>query len=281
MPEGDTIHRTAINLRKVLDDALIIEAAGRWEVPDAAELAGRRVVGIEARGKHLMMHVEGQLVLHSHMGMTGSWHIYRPTDRWQKPERQAAIVLRVGELQESERDSIQDHVKWCVVCFNPKLIELITATELRRNSYLQRLGPDLLGPDVDMAAVVARFRSQGESSIGEAVMNQTVVSGIGNVYKSEVLFLESIHPLIPVAGLSDAQLEAITVRAIGLMKRNLENRPRRTRFRPSGTRLWVYDRRNQPCLRCGTTIDLIRQGTLARSTYFCPGCQLLRSGVDG
>jgi len=259
MPEGDTIHRTAFNLRKVLDGEAIRSARGRHEIPDAESLAGTTVMGIEARGKHLMIHFDDDRVLHSHMGMTGSWHIYRLADEWQRPERQAAIVLKTG--------------RWCVVCFNPKLIGLVTERTLLRDNHLQRLGPDLLGPPVDPRTIVARFRTQDSVAIGEAVMNQTVVSGIGNVYKSEVLFLEAINPQIPVGRLSDQQILNIVDRAASLMRSNLGGQMRRTRFRESGARVWVYGRRNESCFTCGALIEMIRQGDLARSTYFCPECQ--------
>ena len=243
----------------MLHGQIIRDAGGRHEVPDANSLTGSTVSGIEARGKHLVIHFDNDRVLHTHMGMTGSWHIYRLDDDWQRPLRQAAMVLKTD--------------RWCVVCFNPKLIELVTARKLLRNHYLQRLGPDLLGPPIDPTAIVARFRTQNSAAIGEAVMNQTVVSGIGNVYKSEVLFLEGVHPRAAVSQLSDAQIVSITDRAIWLMQQNLGGHLRRTRFRESGNRVWVYGRQNEECFQCGTTIRMLRQGDLARSTYFCPACQ--------
>ncbi len=258
MPEGDTIFRTAVQLRKVLDGETIVDASGRWEVEDAASLIGRRMEGIESRGKHLLMHFDDERVVHSHMGMTGSWHIYRPKEAWQKSERAAALTLRTD--------------RFCVVCFSPKLIELITTQRLRRNEYLNRLGPDLLGPRPNDRELLTRFRSQNPVPIGQVVMNQTVVCGIGNVYKSEVLFLERIHPLTPVAVLSDQQILAIVKRSIDLMRRNLEGYPRRTRFSPGGN-AWVYGRMGSECFKCGVAIEMLRQGDLARSTYFCPQCQ--------
>ena len=160
----------------------------------------------------------------------------------------------------------------------PKQIRLLTSLQLRRDPYLQRLGPDLLGPPIDDSVVISRFRTQNAVAIGEAVMNQTVTSGIGNVYKSEILFLEGIHPLTLVGDLPDSALLQIRDRAVFLMKRNLENKPRRTRFRPDQQQVWVYGRANEDCLKCGTVLKLIRQGELARSTYFCSACQ---EGNDG
>jgi endonuclease-8 len=258
MPEGDTIFRAATQLRKVLVQKTIVRASGRWEIPDAESLSGQPVDGIEARGKHLLIHFGDRRVVHSHMGMTGSWHIYRHGEAWQKSERAAALVLQTE--------------RFVVVCFSPKLIELVSATCLRRNEYLNRLGPDLLGPTPDADMVLRRFRSQNPLSIGEVVMNQTVVCGIGNVYKSEVLFLERLHPLVPVGSMTDDKIAAVVQQAIDLMKRNLKGYPRTTRF-AAGENVWVYGRRGKECFECGSDIDMIRQGALARSTYFCPSCQ--------
>ncbi len=266
MPEGDTIHRAAANLRKVLNEQQIIEATGRRELLSEGALNGCTVIGIEARGKHLMIYFDDNRVLHSHMGMTGSWHIYRLQDEWQKPSSQAVVVLKTD--------------RWCVVCFTPRQIELVTFRQLSRDPYLQRLGPDILGPPISDGVTVARFRSQNPVAIGEAVMNQTVLSGIGNVYKSEILFCEGIHPLTLVGELSDQQLLKIRDRAVFLMRRNLENKPRRTRFRADEQSVWVYGRGKQDCLRCGEAVQVIRQGHLARSTYFCPRCQVRTKDFD-
>lgn len=259
MPEGDTIHRAATNLRKALVGQGIVSASGRQDVLNVTSLIGAEVTAIEARGKHLLIHFDSNLVIHSHMGMTGSWHIYGLKDRWQKP-----AALAVLELKTAAR---------CVVCFTPKLLEVISACQLRRNSWLARLGPDILGPPIPDEVFLSRMRSHSRNAIGEVVMNQSVVSGIGNVYKSEILFLERLHPATLVARVDDTALLSIRNRAVFLMKRNLNNGSRKTRFHNTGPRLWVYGRHEKPCLECGTTILMLRQGDNARSTYFCPQCQ--------
>ncbi|MEQ9411484.1 MAG: DNA-formamidopyrimidine glycosylase family protein [Fuerstiella sp.] len=259
MPEGDTIHRTAANLRKALDGAVILQCTGRDAEFAQNTLANSSVVGIEARGKHLMIHLDDDRVLHSHMGMTGSWHIYRPDDEWHKPSNQAVVALHTE--------------RWCVVCFTPKLIQLLSARQLQRDAWLQKLGPDILGPPIDDRVVLNRFRTQNSVAIGEVLMNQTVLSGIGNIYKSEILFMEQLHPLRRVDTLSDGQILLLRDRALSLMKRNLQKPARQTRFRSDAPRLWVYGRSGQPCLLCGRNIEMLRQGTLARSTCFCPACQ--------
>ncbi|MCA9062222.1 MAG: hypothetical protein KDA96_04165, partial [Planctomycetaceae bacterium] len=207
MPEGDNILRTAINLRKVMLDRPIIKSTARRDVMEQGSLDGCVTSEIEARGKHLLMHFDDGRILHSHMGMTGSWHIYRHQDRWQKPERFAWITLTNAD--------------WIVVCFTPRLLKLLSKTDLRRDPWLQRLGPDVTGPPIPDNVLLARFRTQDAVPIGEAVMNQTVICGIGNIYKSEILFAERLHPLTPVAELSDQQLLQLRDRAVDLMRKNV------------------------------------------------------------
>ena len=267
MPEGDTIHRAAAGLRKVLKGKRILNSAGCDEVLGTQDLNGTRsldgrlVTEIEARGKHLMIHFDDNRVLHSHMGMNGSWHIYRVEEPWQKPQSRAAVTLQTA--------------RWCAVCFTPKVIELVTRRQLLRNDYLQRLGPDILGPPIPDEVTVSRFRTQNSAAVGEAVMKQSVICGVGNVYKSEVLFAERIHPLTVVGRLADEHLLQVRDRCIWFMKRNLTGKPRQTRFGSDGPKLWVYGRRGQDCLKCSSAIQLVRQGDLARSTYYCPSCQKL------
>lgn len=267
MPEGDTIHRAATRLRAVLDAQTIERAESRWLGRAAESLPGRTIQGIEARGKHLLMSLDDGRVIHSHMGMTGSWHIYRPGERWQKPAQRAAIWLECPNV--------------CVVCFTPKLLEMLSSAALRRHDYLNRLGPDLLAEAVPNAQVLARFRQCNNQPIGQAVMNQTVVSGIGNVYKSEVLFELGIHPLTLVSALSDEQILELTATASELMGKNLGSRPRTTRHALDGGRYYAYGRSGEPCYTCGTLIALIRQGDLGRTTYFCPQCQKRSDAPSG
>lgn len=259
MPEGDTIHRTAIRLRQFVLNERFSKVTSRDPSFPVTKLVDQTICDIEARGKHLLIHFENDTALHSHMGMTGSWHLYPKHDAWKKPHNRAALIF------ENER--------LCIVCFSPKTLELLSAIQLRRHRYLSQLGPDLLATSISMNVVLQRFRQYDPVSIGEAVMNQTIVSGIGNVYKSETLFLSGLHPKTPVGQLTTDQLEHLMKLNRDLMKRNLDGRPRQTRFAGSGQKVWVYGRRGEACHRCGDTIDMIRQGDLARSTYWCPTCQ--------
>ena len=259
MPEGDTIHRAATRLKTVLAAQIIVRAESRWLGSTIASLQGRQIKEVEARGKHLLITLDDNRVIHSHMGMTGSWHIYRPAEPWLKPAHRAAISIEC--------------VNVFVVCFTPKLLEILTATALRRHEYLNRLGPDLLAGPLPNQEIVARFRQANQMPIGEAVMNQTIVSGIGNVYKSEVLFTLKHHPQMPVSELTDEQLLIIARTASELMARNLSGRPRTTRYSLDGGRFYAYGRSGEPCYVCGATIMLIRQGDLGRTTYFCSNCK--------
>lgn len=258
MPEGDTIFRAARSLRKVLAGRQI-ESAESDRESSVGQLSEATVLGVESRGKHLLIHFDNELVVHSHMGMTGAWHIYPREYQWHKPRELAFLQLSTRQHE--------------AVCFTPDLLEIVTTTRLRRHTYLRRLGPDLLGPPIADDVFVGRMRTQRHSTIGEAVMNQTVVSGIGNVFKSEILFLEQLHPRTPVSRIPDDGLLRLRDRSRFLMTRNLDNGPRRTRFRPDEQFLWVYGRCGESCLKCSDYISMIRQGDLARSTYFCPNCQ--------
>ncbi|MCL4200872.1 MAG: hypothetical protein KJ000_00155 [Pirellulaceae bacterium] len=259
MPEGDTIYRTAERLRPVLEGRSIDSVQCRDPQLAADTLAGCVVARVEARGKHLLIHVDNGRVVHSHLGMHGAWHLYGPGQAWQKPVRQAALCLRVAETE--------------CVCFNPKTLELLSESAFRRHPHLSRLGPDLLADQLDEAEILRRFRTDPRRPIGEAVMDQTIACGIGNVYKSEVLFLCRIDPFIAVGQLGDDRLLEVIRCARQLMSKNLRGDPRRTRFRLDGQRVWVYGRSGKACFTCGESIQIRRQGDLGRTTYWCPGCQ--------
>jgi endonuclease-8 len=259
MPEGDTIFRTAATLRGVIEGATIRHAGGRSETIDLASLAECTLANIEARGKHLLMHLDDGRAIHSHMGMTGSWHTYAPHEAWQKPAHWAEITLIFEGVT--------------AVCFTPKLLELLTPDGLRRHPWLTRLGPDILATSFDQATALARMRVHNATAIGEAVMNQTIVCGIGNVYKSELLFVTGVHPRTKVGELDDGELVELIERARKLMRRNLSGFRRITRFRGDSQKQWVYGRAGEPCLTCGTAIEITRQGDLGRVTFWCPHCQ--------
>jgi len=260
MPEGDTVHKLARYLRPALVGRTLRagEVRGR---PDVA-LAGRRVREVFARGKHLFCELDGDLVLRSHLGLHGSWHRYAVGEPWRVPERQASLVLA------TERD--------VYVCFHAKQVELLDARRGARDGRFADLGPDLVLGVPDAALVdrrVAAF-ADPDAPVVDVLLDQRVASGIGNVYKSEVLFLEGVHPLTRLRALGTEGLLRLYATAHRLLGRNLTGGPRVTRGRRDGAGdLWVYGRRGCPCFECGAPIEARRTGRGNRSTSWCPRCQ--------
>lgn len=262
MPEGDTVHRNARVLNRELQgrvlDRLFVRDRG-----DVDELAGRTVNQIVARGKHLLIHIDGGWVLRIHLGMKGSW-LRRHVKERMPPNVTAALI--------------SNDIAW--ICDGAFTAELLREDALRRHPRVGRLGPDLLAepPDIAEAARRARTPAYAQREIGDVLMDQRVAAGIGNVYKSEVLFECRVHPRTRMHELSDEQVRGLYEKAAALMRLNLLTRrrtsvPLRRRPTPSSQRLWVYGRKGKPCLDCGTTIERFMQGDMNRSTYICPACQ--------
>ena len=261
MPEGDTLHRTAHTLNRVLGKQTLTRV--RSSVPEiaGAELAGHVVEEVTALGKNLLVHFDDGRVLHTHLKMRGSWHVYRPGERWQRPEHQARVVLEVSDA--------------LAVCFAAPTVRLLAARAAAVDPYLAGLGPDLIPDEFDEAAAIRGLASLVHLPIGVAVMTQTALAGIGNIYKSETLFLCKLSPLLAVAELDSASLAGIVRTARDLLRKN--SRPgasQRTTTTAAGVgQYWVYRRSGEPCRVCGTTVQMLRQGELHRSTYYCPSCQ--------
>lgn len=269
MPEGDTIFRTAQVLRAALEGRRITAARARPQpglrrTPDLSRLVGATVASVEARGKHLLIGFENGLTLRSHLRMSGSWHRYRPGEPWQRPARQATAVLQTAES--------------VAVAFNTPVFELLTEDGLRRSGPLTSLGPDLLSASFDADEALRRLRRRDGEELGNALLDQRAMAGIGNVYKSEVAFLEGLDPWAPVAAFEDGELIGALRTAGRLLRANARGGRRvTTDRRMSGQALWVYGRAGRPCRRCGTLVELRRQGELARLTFWCPRCQAPRT----
>ena len=269
MPEGDTIFRTAEVLRAALVGRRITDARaqarpGLRRVPDLSVLIGASVTIVEARGKHLLIGFENGWTLRSHLRMSGSWHRYRPGEAWRRPLRQASAILTTAES--------------VAVAFNTPVVELLTDAGLRRSQPLTALGPDLLGREFDADEAVRRLRDRNSEQLGNALLDQRAAAGIGNVYKSEVAFLERLDPWAPVAEITDEELRQALATARRLLQANTRGGARITTG--SGARgegLWVYGRGGRPCRRCGTAVRQGRQGELARLTFWCPRCQPSRT----
>jgi endonuclease-8 len=265
MPEGDTIFRSAAVLRAVLVGRTVIGARGQARpgmrrVPDLNRLVGAAVTDVESRGKHLLIGFDSGLTLRTHMRMSGSWHRYRPGETWRLPKFQASVVLETA-------DSV-------AVCFNAPTVELLTGRELARHPTLAALGRDLLAADFDTDAAVQLLRERSGVELGQALLDQRTVAGIGNVYKSEVCFSERVSPWRLVGELDDPSLARLVATARRLLRANIGGGARVTTEGARGAgRLWVYGRAGRPCRRCGTRIEARRQGELPRTTYWCPSCQ--------
>ena len=184
MPEGDTIFRAARTLNSALAGEMIVAfesvLPALTRVHDDTPLTGRTIERVVAAGKHLLMHFSGGLVLRTHMRMNGSWHIYRAGERWQRSRGDMRIVI-------ATRDFV-------AVAFNVPIAEMIPARDLARHRELRQLGPDLLGPEFDAGEALGRLRARPDAAIADALLNQRVLAGIGNVYKSEILFVCRINP---------------------------------------------------------------------------------------
>jgi endonuclease VIII len=196
MPEGDSIFRAARTLARALEGRTVTQFETAYaqldRFDDQQAIAGRTVEKVEALGKHLLMRFSGGLTLRTHMRMNGSWHIYRPGERWQRPRRNMRVLIGTEAF--------------VAVAFDVPVAEFLDDRALARSPELQRLGPDLLGVDFDPAAALARLRARGQLPIHQALLDQTVVAGIGNVYRSELLFLTGLHPDTPVAGIAEEQM---------------------------------------------------------------------------
>jgi endonuclease VIII len=266
VPEGDTLFRIAATLHAALAGGTVLAldtplALLRSQLAERS-LAGRRLDRAEARGKHVLLFFDDGRALRSHLRMTGSWHLYRPGERWQKPARLARLALEV----ESPRG------RFLAVCFSAPEVELCEAAALERHPQLSRLGPDATADAFELDAALLRLQARPELPIGVALLSQRAVAGIGNVIKSETLFLERQDPFAPVGALSATSLRALLARAHELLVKNRDGGPRTTR-KAKGSRLWVYGRSGRPCLRCGALVRMQRQGDAGRSTYLCPSCQ--------
>jgi len=273
LPEGDSILRAARGLHRALAGRTISRFDSVFphltHPLEDRPLVGQVIDRVEARGKHLLMWFSGGIVLRSHMRMHGSWHLYRPAERWQRPRHEMRIVLETPDI--------------IAVAFNVPIAEFASADTIDRTEPLRDLGPDLLREDFDPATAIARIQQRGDMEIADALLDQRALAGIGNIYKSESLFASGVNPFTPVSQLTSGQLERIVAKATTFMRANAGEGIgamhtyaglRRTtgRFDPAA-RFWVYGRAGKPCRRCGTAVRRARQGPYARSTYWCPQCQ--------
>lgn len=271
MPEGDTLFRAARTLQRALAGRRVLHFESVYpaltRVDTDAPIAGRTVTEVTARGKHLLMAFSGDLVLHTHMRMHGSWHIYKPGERWRAAARDLRIRL--------------DTDKFLALAFNVPVAEFLTPDALARHERLQALGPDLTDPQFDRHEVRRRMATRAADPIHDVLLDQRVLAGIGNVLKSEVLFVARINPFTPADSLADDQFERLMTTSLRLMRLNTvdaDRTPHITGRRTTGSlnpqnKLFVYGRAGKPCRVCGTAIELRKSGTDVRLIYWCPNCQ--------
>jgi len=250
VPEGDTIFRAAVVLRRVLADQLVtgfeivapkVSLAARDE-----PIVGSRIASVESNGKHLFITFDTphRVVLHTHMKMSGSWHVYRPGERWWEPRSEARVVIRTEQA--------------VAPCFHPPIVELVTEKELGLHRVVSQLGPDIIREEFDLEEAIRRLRSNEDRDVATALLDQRAVSGIGNVFKVEALFLAHTSPW--------AQVRDIRL--------NREGGPRRTHFGLNPTeRMWVDERAGLPCHVCGTRVEAGWHPDEVRKSWYCPTCQ--------
>ncbi len=251
MAEGDTILRAARRIEEAIGgEKLAVKAGnGRGRAAGVERLDGRRLDRVEARGKHLLLHFD-QVVLHSHLGMNGSWQIYRRGERWRKPASSAWVTLIGSRLE--------------AVQFGGPTLRLLPASQLRGDPILGRLGPDILAPELDLADAVRSLQAVPNRQLGDALLDQRLVAGIGNIFKSEACFAARVDPWRSVGEHANSDLEEILAAARRLMQTSVVG----DRPKPA-----VYGRAGRPCPSCGATIVARGQGEANRRTYWCPRCQ--------
>lgn len=270
MPEGDTVYRAAARLHQALAGQQLVSTDFRVPSLATVDLAGCTVREVVPRGKHLLMRLQPPssadrqfrrpgLTLHSHLLMEGRWDLYAAAERWKKPAHTARVILKTREL--------------AAVGFDIAQVKLVPTEQ--EADLIGHLGPDLLGDGWDPQQALDNLGANPAAGLGQALLDQRIMAGVGNVYRSEILFLRRLHPLTPVGQVADLR------EVVGIARRLLwvnKDRSRRVTTGQARTRdpLWVYGRAGKPCLRCATPIRLLKipSGTGSeRDCYWCPQCQ--------
>jgi endonuclease-8 len=280
VPEGDTIFRAARTLHRALAGQVVtgfesvLPKLERVEVDSG--VTGRTVEKVESNGKWLLIHFSGNLILLTHMLMSGSWHIYRSGEKWKRRRVDMRIVIRTKAMD--------------AVAFHVPIAEFHNADSLKRRRVFNQIGPSVLAGEYDDAEILRRMRGRPELTVGEALLSQALLAGIGNVFKSEICFACGVHPFRVVASLSITELSCLVSTARKFLLANVPDDShdkivtytgiRRTTGRVDREEnLWVYKRRGEPCRRCGTAIESRKQGVDARTTFWCATCQPFESVV--
>lgn len=254
MPEGDTVWRTGRRLDEALSGDVLTATDFRVPTHATLDLAGLPVTATVTRGKHLLTRIGDDHTLHTHLKMEGSWHLYAPGAGWKRPAHQARVVLRTDDR--------------VAVGFSLGVTEVLPRDE--EHTVVGHLGPDLLGADWDEDEALRRLGADPARPIGEALLDQRNLAGVGNMYKCELCFLHGLHPLLPVGEVPD--LRRVVRRAKAVLEANkLRAEQTTTGDLRRGRRMWVYGRDREPCRRCGTRIEVAE--VAGRVTNWCPRCQ--------
>lgn len=263
MPEGDTLYRAAVRARAHLSGQPIIECQTSVSRVDPDRLKGQRMRSCRSVGKHLLMQFGDDLWLHTHLGMNGRWRFANGRAHVSAGRGPNRLVLRTSES-----------TAWC---FGAPQMALLTGHELARHPQLSTLGPDILDRETSISTLRTAFRAvDGDPEIASALLDQRRCAGIGNVYKSECLFLTGIHPGRRLSALDDDTLDALLAETRKWMLRNVGPGRRGTRW-PGRGQHWVYERGGERCLRCDAVVRRVKQGPTPRVTFFCPTCQPARA----
>ena len=261
MPEGDTVWLSARRMHEALAGRALTRSDFRVPQLATTDLTGRRVLEVVPRGKHMLTRLEGGLTLHTHFRMDGTWHLYRPGDRWTGgADWQVRVVL--------------ENEDWRAVGYRLPVVELLPTAEEDR--VVGHLGPDLLDDAFDPDEAVRRLAARPERDIGLALLDQRTLAGLGNLYRCEVLFVRGLSPWTRVGAVAD--LPAL-VRTGGRLMRANRGHPEQTTTGSlrRGEEHWVFERTGRACRRCGTRIASAEQaevgGPPPRLTYWCPHCQ--------
>ncbi|MFD0007687.1 Fpg/Nei family DNA glycosylase [Streptomyces sp. NPDC127178] len=263
MPEGDTVWQTAKRLHTALAGEMLTVSDFRVPRYATVDLSGRTVLDVTPRGKHLLTRIEGGLTVHTHLGMEGSWKVFADQQRWTGgPAHQIRVVLAAADARPGRT----------AVGYRLPVLDLLRTVEEHR--AVGHLGPDLLGPDWAPDRALANLLADPARPLGEALLDQRNLAGIGNVYKSELCFLLRVTPWLPVGALPAEHAAQLPVLAKKLLEAN-RDRPIRSTTGRRGQDLFVYGRAKRSCLRCGTAIRAADQGdgSRERPTYWCPNCQ--------
>lgn len=275
MPEGDTIFRTARAMGRALEGKPVTGFRStyplltRWD--DDEPIAGQRVEQVESRGKWLLIRFSGGGTLATHLLMNGSWHIYRPGERWQRPRMDMRIVL--------------ENAEYVTVGFRVPVAKMLRAHELERALRIPPQTIDVLSEKFDADEVARRVAVHGEEEIADVLLHQEVMAGVGNEFKSEICFVTGVNPFCRVKELRAGEIEALIATSVRLVKANVLEDSGDTRVTFSGAhrrttgridpreRVWVYGRGDEPCRKCEEPIQKRLQGPDARVTFWCPKCQ--------